>query len=276
MAVGECKGRIGRRGRAAAAAAILALSPVDAAKAGAWLQPEGRGQIIFNPSVMVASQRFDRTGRPARSDRFVKQDAQTLVEYGLRENVTVSLATGARGETQPIEGAVQQVLTSTLGGGLRVGVWRSDDLVVSAQLRAATGFERSLPALQRRFGPRHEIEARVLAGYSFRIGGLPAFVEAQAGYRWRSTGRADEALLDLSVGVRPIERLQVILQVFNTTALQRDGYGGRDRPRQHKLQGSVVVDVTETWSVQAGGFVSLAGRSALREQGVLLGVWRKF
>jgi protein XagA len=272
MAVGGCFRRFGLRGRVAAAA-ILALVP---AQAGAWLQPEGRGQIIFSPSAMVASQRFDRRGRPARVDRFVKQDTQTHLEYGLRENLTVSLATGARGEGYPIAGGVQQVFTSALGGGVRVGLWRQDDLVVSAQLRAATGLERSLPGLERRFGARHEVEARLSAGYSFRIGDLPAFVEAQAGYRWRSTGRADEAVLDVSVGIRPVERLQVILQLFNTVALQRDGYGGRDRPRQHKLQGSVVFDVTETWSVQAGGFMSVAGRAAPREQGVLIGVWRKF
>jgi protein XagA len=256
--------------------AVLALLAAEAAEASAWLQPEGRGRIIFSPSAMAAAQRFDRRGKPARIDRFVKQDTTTTVEYGLREDLTISLAMGARVEAYPVEGGVQRVMTSTLGGGARMALWRRDNLVVSAQLRAASGFERSLPALERRFGARHEVEVRLLAGYSFDIGGLPAFVEAQAGYRWRSAARADEAVLDFAVGIRPVDRLLVVLQLFNASALQRDGLGGSERPRQHKLQASAVFDITEAWSFQVGGFTSLTGREALREQGVLIGVWRKF
>jgi protein XagA len=245
-------------------------------RAGAWLQPEGRGQIVFSPSAMTSGNRFSRDGRHVRIDRFVKSDTITLVEYGLRENLTLILATGGKAESYPIEGSIQTIATSSLGGGGRIALWRRDDFVLSAQATAASGLERSIPALDRRFGARHEADARLLAGYSFAIGGLPAFVEAQTGYRWRSGRHADEARLDLTVGIRPVPRLQVFLQSLNAVALQGDRTSPRDRPRQHKLQASAVFDMTENWSVQAGAFISVAGRSALKEQGVLLGVWRKF
>jgi hypothetical protein len=259
---------------AGATLALGALSPC-AASAGAWLQPEGRGQVIFNPSVMVAGSRFDRTGRPWRTDRFVKQDNITLIEYGLRSNLTLLLNLTSRGEAYPIEGAVQRVYTSRLGGGTRLALWRGDNIVFSAQISVGSGLERSMPVLDRRFGVRHEADARLLAGFGFTLGQWPAFVEAQLGYRWRSGRFADEARLDLSFGVKPADRLQILLQAFNTVAVEGQGYP-RERPRQHKLQLSALFDMTETWSVQAGFFTSVAGRQSLREQGILLGLWRKF
>jgi protein XagA len=262
------------RAMGAAMALLAALRPLSA-EAGAWLQPEGQGQIIFNPTVMSAGGRFDRSGRSERIDRFVKQDNVTLVEYGARPNVTLVLQLGNRGEAYPIEGAVQRVYTSLIGAGARLELWRGERFALSVQATAATGFERATPSLDRRFGVRSEADARLLAGYSFDIGEWPAFVEAQMGYRWRSGRFADEARLDLTFGFRPFDRLQILLQSFNSAALQGQDVP-RERPRQHKLQASAVFDVTANWSVQAGVFTSVAGRQSLKEQGVLLGVWRKF
>jgi hypothetical protein len=34
--------------------------------------------------------------------------------------------------------------------------------------------------------------------------------------------------------------------------------------------------LTDIWSLQFGGYTTYAGRNALQENGVLLGVWRQF
>ena len=44
----------------------------------------------------------------------------------------------------------------------------------------------------------------------------------------------------------------------------------------HKLQLSVVYDLTPQWAIQAGAFTTFAGRNALQENGILLGTWYKF
>ncbi len=225
---------------------------------------------------MIAGQRFDQRGRPGRIDRFVKQDTGTLVEYGLREDATLLLMLGQRTEALLVDGDPHRVLTSGIGGGARIALWRNDNAVVSLQAAAMTGLERSMPALPRRFGARHEADLRLLAGHGFEIGGVSAFVEAQAGYRWRSTRRGDEVRIDLTLGVRPMPRLLLLLQSLNSVAVQGEGAAPRSRPRQHKLQASAVFDLTETWSVQAGVFASVAGRDSLSERGVHLGLWRKF
>jgi protein XagA len=244
--------------------------------AGAWTLEEGRGQIIFNPSAMVATKRFDRKGTARSTDRFLKQDNQTLVEYGWKQGLTLILHSSQRTESFLLDGADQRVLTTGLGGGAQAEIWRREGIVLSAQFTATPTLERSLPALDRRFGPRTEADARLLAGYSFEIGGWSGFAEAQAGYRWRSGRHADELRLDLTVGIRPVPQVLLLLQAMNAFAIQQGSATTGERPRQHKLQASVVLDITPTWSLQGGVFTSIAGRDALKERGVMLGVWRKF
>jgi protein XagA len=258
-------------------ALALGLASVSAhpALAGAWLQPEGQGQIIFSPSVMFAKQRFDKRGRGRPADRFVKSDNIAQIEYGFRENLTLLVRTEQRGEAYLLNGDPQRVMTSAIGGGARIALWRQDRFIVSFQATAQSGLERSIPTLDRRFGSRHEADARVLTGFGGEVFGMDVFAESQAGYRWRSGRHADEVRLDLTLGLRPLPRLLVLLQSVNSLALQRvPGEDGRQR--RHKLQASAVLDLTDTWSVQAGVFGSMAGRNALKERGVVLGVWRKF
>ncbi len=60
---------------------------------------EGQGRIIFSPTLTFARQRFDRRGRPAAIDRFVKSESTTVIEYGWREDVTLMLRTRQRIES---------------------------------------------------------------------------------------------------------------------------------------------------------------------------------
>ncbi len=253
----------------------VALLRVSAAHAAAWLQPEGQGQIIFSPSVMFATQRFDRRGRARAADRFVKSDTVSQIEYGFRETTTLLARTEQRVEAHALNGAPRRVMTSVIGGGARIALWRQDRFIVSAQGTVQSGLERSIPALDRRFGPRHEADARLQVGYGGEVLGMDAFAAASAGYRWRSGRHADEARLDLTLGVRPSPRFLLLLQAFNSFALRREP-GAEGRIMQHKVQASAVLDLTDAWSVQAGVFTSVAGRNALRERGITLGVWRRF
>jgi protein XagA len=252
-----------------------ALSWPTSAMAGAWLQPEGAGQVIFGPSLMEARQRFDRRGRARRTDRFVKTENTTLIEYGFRENLTLLLVTRQRTEAFRQDGEDQRGSTTTLGFGARVPLWRQGRFILSAQVSGESGLERTVATALHRFGPRHEVDARLLAGQGFELFGVDAFVEAQVGYRWRSGTFADEARVDLTLGVRPHPQLLLLVQSLNALGLVRTP-GSDGRMRQHKLQASAVVSITERWSVQAGVYGSVAARNALRERGVMLNVWRKF
>jgi protein XagA len=250
----------------------LTASPVFA---GAWPQDEGRTQIIFASTLTDASRRFDRKGRPLSADRFTKQEASVRAQYGLTESVT--LLAGAKLQ-HLAEQSAEQITRSGSGAvqvGARLRVWSHGPTIVSVQGWVQGGGERSLPGHLRALDAPAEADLRIKIGHSFAIASVPAFMDAQMAYRWRGGRHADELRLDATLGVRPVPYLLVMLQSFNTFAITRDDRFGGGRLRQHKLQASVVYDLTERWSLQVGGFASIAGRETVRERGGLVALWWK-
>ena len=85
----------------------------------------------------------------------------------------------------------------------------------------------------------------------------------------------NEVHADLTFGVRPVPRFLLLAQSFNTWSDGR-GKGVFDRYRYHNLQASAVLDLDDHWSIQAGALGTAGGKNALRERGLLFGLWRKF
>jgi protein XagA len=243
-------------------------------KAGAWLEAEGRGQVIFSSSMMLADQRFDAKGKPRGADRFIKQESRTTLSYGLLPDVTViGIVGGVSQSTTTYDGTLEN-RSFAPGGGVRARLWSNADSVISVQASGEGRYERVLGEVYTRLEPRAQAEARILAGHNFTFAGWSLMGEAQAGWRWRGSGFANEAMLDLTLGIRAHPSVQILLQSFNTVALAREA--GAVKARQHKMQLSAAIDITRAITAQFGVFTSLQGQSSLREQGGVLALWRKF
>ena len=111
-------------------------------------------------------------------------------------------------------------------------------------------------------------------GRSFALGAWPAFVEVAPGVRLRTEPFPSEARLDLTFGLRPIPKLMLLLQGFASAAPSRGTLV--QRTSYAKLQTSLVYDLSHWWSVQLGGFQTIAGRNAIRDAGPLAAIWRRF
>jgi protein XagA len=251
-------------------------SASSSAHAGAWLENEGRGQVIFASSVMLADQQFDRKGKPRRADRFIKQEQRTTLSYGLTPDLTVIGGLTGNGQSTTTDDGSVQNRSLAPGGGLRLRLWSNTTSVLSVQASAEGRYERVLGEVYTRLEPRAQAEARVLAGHNFMFGDWSAFAEAQAGWRWRGSGFANEAMLDVTLGIRAHPSVLVLLQSFNTVALASNASAGTGRARQHKMQLSAAFDITRAITVQFGVSTSISGRESLREQGGMLAMWRKF
>jgi protein XagA len=75
------------------------------------------------------------------------------------------------------------------------------------------------------------------------------------------------------VGVRPQPRLLVMLQSYTSISNGSFQFGHESWT---KLQPSVVFDISRQWSVQLGGFMTVAGINAGRELGPLAALWFRF
>lgn len=256
-------------------ATALSLAPTGAS-AGAWPRDPGRTEIIFTATAMDSNRSFDRSGRALGSGRFAKQELAVLAEHGWSENLTLIVGGGLRHMAMREAGVARHAGSGTALAGARLRLWSGGGSVVSMQATVEGGGERSLPGIGRALEAPAEADLRVKAGHGFDFLSMPAFAEIQAGYRWRGGRHADEARLDATLGFRPIPQLLVLLQSFNATAAESDRRFGGGRLRRHKLQPSLVWDLNQDWSVQAGVFATIGGRETIQERGVVAALWRRF
>ena len=261
--------------RAAFWAVAVSLGAQGAALAGAWPLGEREALAIAGASFADSTAAFDASGKLIPVSAYRKFDLSLYVEYGVSDAVTLVARPSFADITTAGPPAGGYRGFEAMEAGARALLARAGDAVFSAQglVRIPGSTNAANPALVG--ATAFEAEARLLAGYSFHFLERPAFAEAQIAWRARDGGNPGEARLDLTLGARIFDRLQILLQSFS---LATTGAGTAAYPAQRlsKLQPSLVYDVAPGWSVQAGVFATVYAVNARREQGVIAAVWRKF
>lgn len=253
---------------------LLAHAP-SVAFAGAWTSEEGRGQVIVTSTFTRSTRQFDGDGKAVPIPRFDKLETNALIEYGITPWLTAVAQPQLRRTTV---GEPTNAFSSGFGYtdlGARARLWSGSSSVFSIQgLARVPG--QSDPENTAEIGYTDpEYDLRALAGHSFKLGTWDAFVDGQLAYRIRSGDPSNEVRLDLTLGVRPAPEYLLMLQSFNNVA---DGTasGVFENTHEHKLSLNAVWDFTKEWSVQVGGIATVTGEYALRERGMIAGLWRRF
>mgnify|MGYP003343020360 CR=1 FL=1 len=247
----------------------------DFARAGAFMQPVGGWQIIQTLRFTGSATGFGADGRITPLPLYQKYELQTYLEYGLTDWLTlIAQPTLSRIFADGNPWGLALGITS-VEAGARAKIAQFNDIVFSAQATAKipTARDRTNPALFGNTG--EEFDFRLLAGKPFELAGFTGFVDAQSGSRLRRDGPPDEIRLDLTIGFRPLPRLTFLAQSFNIIAPSA-GQPGFPAMRQHKIQGSLVWDLSQSVSLQSGLFTTIASRKARREQGFVSGFWYRF
>lgn len=269
--------RIGWTRRRGWLAAIASFGAAPEAR-GAFLLEEGATQAIQSSSVSRFSRGYDPKGRLIRSGSFSKTSLDAHLSHGLNPDVTLMAVLSTDRLSPDIIGDPGG--SSALSGmaGARVRLWRDDSWTVSAQILAGAG--REGPEGFAGAGGRAGFmgEARLLVGRSFTLGGVDGFADLQAGWRRGAPGARDELRLDGTLGLKPHPRLTTLAQIFAAQGFSGSGLGGAGLAATSRVKGqlSLVWQATPAWSVQAGAFVTLAGRNAAQENGAVLALWRRF
>jgi protein XagA len=252
----------------------LTLLP-QLASAGAWLRDEGQTQVIFSSSYTGARQRFDKKAKPVPVGFFAKKNLQILTEHGFSSHITMIAGITALHQQASNTGQRSTVAEGSVLAGIRLRLWSQAETILSAQLTGEATGERRFGLLNRRFDPPASTDLRLLLGHSFTTGGMSGFIDLQTAYRWRGGSHPDETHIDATLGLRPLAKTLLLFQSFNSFSLGPERRTGLGPARQHKLQTSIVYDLTDRLSLQAGGFASLAGKESLKERGLLVAVWWK-
>lgn len=255
------------------AAALVGLGFSAQAQASAWPQKQGEGQVILTGVHSHSDKGFDAAGDTVEINDYDKDEAFLLVEYGLTDDLTV-LVTPSFSHVKVENGDKSTGPGYTeLGARYRLGSGESTVFSVQGSFRIPGKKRRD--SIAQIGATDSEIDLRGLAGASFKLGGADAFADFQGGYRIRNGGPPNEFRYDATIGVRPAGKLLLLAQSFNVIS-DGDGRGIFGKYRYSNLYASAVYDVTPRWSIQAGVLGTVAGRNALRERGVLIGIWRRF
>ena len=252
------------------------LSAPSAALAGAWTLPQGTGEWLAGVTAATSTSYFNGSGLTS-IPRYSKFEAEAYIEYGITDNLTGILNPGL----QSIDiASPYSASRSGLGYtefGARYGFLQTPDWVVSGQatLRVPGTTNTSNPAA---IGYTDvEADLRALIGHNFNIGAMPAFFDLEVAQRERSVGYPSEFRADATIGVRVLPQWLLLAQSFNVVS---EGAGNTlydgGSYEYYKLQLSAIYSLAPTWEVQGGGYTTYAGRNALQENGLILGVWHQF
>jgi hypothetical protein len=255
--------------------AIGLMSYATTAFAGAWTLEEGTGQLIFTNTAMTATNLFSTGYALQPAPRYNKDEAQTLIEYGVTNWFTAIFTPSLQHVdiAAPFSGERSGLGYTDLGG--RARIWSDASWVASAQVtfRIPGTYDNTNPAAIGYTDP--EVDLRGLVGYSFKAGTLPSFVDVEVAQRFRIGGPPDEFRADITLGIHVTDKWLLLAQSFNVTS-EGAGTWGFGSFGYYKLQLSAVYAVTTSVSLQLGGYSTYWGRNALQENGLVVGAWYKF
>jgi hypothetical protein len=264
-----------------------------AARAGAWLFPEGAGQFIVTTTFADARNAYDANGRLIKTPTYRKFETRAYVENGVSDWLTFVAESGAMSfRGAPAPSARLDLLIGEAKAGLPLSVRetpgpRYEGLglgAVGARLRLFTygdyifSFESSLRAASpqgRRFLDMRDpaqLDARFLIGRSLSLFGMKGFADAQIGYRSRGQN-GDELRADFTLGLRPMERLMAMAQSFSAVA-PRGGLA--TFVAAQKFQLSLVYEATPSIAIQLGAVAALGGVNSPAERGAISALWWRY
>lgn len=251
------------------------------AQAAAWLQEEGRGEIIVNAVYYTTESSFDNNGNERTQPRFTKKEINPYLEYGLTDAITIGANVNFQDLSQDSGGDNAGMGDAELF--FRMQVWEHEGAVVSLQplIKIPGPYDSGdAPALG---SDQTDVEMRVLLGQGFAIplwNAYPHFMNVEAAYRYRDGAPSDEWRFDGTLGLRPAEHTLILNQLFSVFALNEKTAplllaNSRDYDLV-KYQLSLVQDIVPGTSVQAGVFRHLSGENTGAGGGALLSVWQAF
>jgi len=251
---------------------------VSDAMAGAWNLSAQSGQIISTTLYDTASKAYDNDGDLIGGVAFEKTESQIFWEHGLTQRLTwISQAGLQNVNYTALDGQTQVNGLADTKVGVRAEIFRSPQWVLSVQPSfIIAGEGENIPDADLGNGGNN-IELRALVGRSFTIADKPGFLDVQTAVNLRSNQEPNQWRIDASAGIRAIDPILVIGQVFYADNGGR--FDNRDiilPNRSLKLQGSFVYQWSEKTSLQLGAFQTVAGKNIVREQAVFAAIWRRY
>jgi hypothetical protein len=251
-------------------AALLSSLAAGTAHAQAFTQEKGHGRVITSLLWSNSDKGFDDDGHVIDIADYRKTEVYALAEYGVTDDLTLLVTPSFRDVS--VKGGSDSTGLGYTDVGARFAVARGSAFVLSAQGVARFPGRKRRDVLAQVGQTDMEYDLRGQAGYTF---GRGSFAILEGGYRLRAGDPPNAFNIDATVGLRAAPRLLLLASSYNAIS---DGRGGGVFApyRYHNAYLSGAYDLSDRVTVQFGLSGTVAGRNALRERGLLGGLWYRF
>ncbi|KAA5804984.1 hypothetical protein F1654_03030 [Alkalicaulis satelles] len=243
-------------------AGLASAGAAAPAEASAWTRARGE-------TLLISTQTWQRLDGGPGGVVQSKTEGAVYAEYGWRDHITLV----GRAAVQSIDRSYLEPWQGIGGveGGVRLRLYRQGPWAASTQFSASVrtpGENRFNAALGEGGG---DLELRVLGGRSI---GRSTFIDAQAAWRRRPGGTADELRFDLTAGTHIWRGLRVMGQSFSVWST-----GGPAHQRAyacHRMQVSAIWPLSSRTRMQIGVLGTVSRQNTGMERSAFLSLWRRF
>lgn len=250
---------------AAAAGAYFAASL--AAHASPWNRADGA--LFVSTTANYYRSKTD-------ASRYSRIDSETYLEFGLTPKWMlggrVSYGTGI---SESAAGAATAAGLNEAEFYLQRQLQRGEHSATGVKLSGVRSGDLSTDAQSGAPTPNMEIEIRALHGRDVALAPFKIFATAEAAYRRRLGGDADEIRADALIGFEPDPHLLLLLEAQSIVSLRNEEPGFADFDL-YKGQASVIWRRSRRWSFVAGGRKEFAARNIAPGTAFFIGVWSEF
>lgn len=246
--------------------------------AGAWVPPKDTGVIIISTTNSDGTSRYDVSGDLTGSIGFKKTESVYYLERGLGKRLAVIGSASLQSQAIRTEFGFDKYFgLGEAALGLRYKVKDFGAFTVSVQPSVFyTGQNEKYSTLVRE-SKTPSAELRGLIGYGLHKGNVSGFIDLQAARRFGFQIIPNEWRIDATLGVRPVEKLELLTQAFWSKSEVLDNAPRLALPTESlKGQFSIIYHKNDAMAYQIGIGRTLRGTSVIREDTLTAGIWRKF
>ena len=261
---------------------ILFLNP-NTAFAGAWTQAQDGIQLIVTGNYYSAEKMWDNQGQKQSQPTYSKYELNPYIEYGLRDDLTL-------GANILLDRAHQDAAAGSGRTNFDIG---DSEFFLRKRLINSSGYVMSVEPMiklpspensssQPRVGSSHpDLGLSIANGYGFSAWGLNHFADLDVQYRHRLGPSKDQVKISGTVGIGLTQRWMLMPQTFLTYRTSHNQtvtftQSSSDDYNLIRLQLSAVYKMTDSLSLQMGGYGDIDGKNAGIGRGVLIALWKQF
>lgn len=243
---------------------LLLITYSAPARAGAWLQNEDGLFLATTASTYQSRRFFDNAGHQQDQPTFSKYEFNAYAEWGYDDDITL----GANLFLHTLEQSdIQNYGIGDPELFARYLLWKTDDLILSAQPLVKLPSWYSEDYLPKAGGDQWDGELSLLSGYSFQLWDQWHYLDQRLGYRHRTgSDIANQWKADIKLGLRLNADLIFQPAVYTTWAAEIPNQATFAESGQNdydlvKLEASMLYYLSPTQYIQAGISSHVEGRN---------------